>query len=197
MPRAKLFLLLLFFAQEPLEGFSQSTVPADIPGNVRFTLPRSSSSFQTSTITGTSSTLSPIPDQPTADVLQSTIPPAPIPTQQDIDDSDTHGGKSLGVGAIAAIVVGAIILLSGTSAAAVWYSRLKGKGNGTIKQHVFEAQSDETLPPKGAISKNNIPTQETQTVEPAPDHIRTPTDPNSESPPQGGPDRSPLPALGL
>ncbi|KAF3116290.1 hypothetical protein TWF594_008963 [Orbilia oligospora] len=178
----KPFILFLFFAQIPSWGLSQSTVSADIPGNVRFRIPKGSTTLQTSTITSSIITSSELPSdqlQTTVNISQGTDGSVPTPSLQNNDLGVQS--KPVNAGAIAGLVVGVVVLLLGTLIGAVWYSRLRGRNNSTVMKTAIENQSEQKLPPTETISKEAVQKQETQTVEPTP---KTPPAPNFDKPSQ-------------
>ncbi|KAF3318163.1 hypothetical protein TWF173_008898 [Orbilia oligospora] len=178
----KPFILFYFFAQIPSGGLSQSTVSADIPGNVRFRIPKDSTTLQTSTITSSTITSSELPSdqlQPTVNVSQGTDSLVPTPSLQ--DNNLGAQSKPVNAGAIAGLVIGVVGLLLGTLIGAVWYLRLRGRNKSTFTKTAIENQSEQKLPPTENISKETIQKQETQTVEPKP---KTPPAPNFDKPSQ-------------
>ncbi|KAF3219899.1 hypothetical protein TWF192_003958 [Orbilia oligospora] len=178
----KPFILFYFFAQIPSEGLSQSTVSADIPRNVKFTIPKGSTTLQTSTITSSTITSSELPSdqlQPTVNISQGTDSSVPTLSLQNNDLGAQN--KPVNAGAIAGLVVSVVVLLLGTLIGAVWYSRLRGRNKSTVMKTAIENQSEQKLPPTETISKETIQKQETQTVEPTP---KTTPAPNFDKPSQ-------------
>ncbi|KAK6350555.1 hypothetical protein TWF718_003745 [Orbilia javanica] len=177
MSWAKSFLLFYFFAQILTGGLSQSTVPADIPGNVRFTIPTASTTLQTSTVTSSIITSSNThPDQTTAGISQATD--TATVTSPPLNDGSSPEPRPITTGAIAGIVVGIVIFLFGVSIAAVWYSRSSDRKTFAIKKNEIEDLSHEMLASKEDTLKERIPVQETQMVEQVPTY--TPPTANPE-----------------
>ncbi|KAK6521736.1 hypothetical protein TWF506_001939 [Arthrobotrys conoides] len=187
----KLFFIFCFFARILPGGLSQSTVSADIPGNVRFTIPKGSTTLQTSTITSRSTTTSTSSELP-SDQLQTTLSTSQINTSAPSSSArnPSAGSKSnpMRAGAIVGLVVGLFALLS-TFVGAVWYLRSRRRKKSAIKKPDIElTQPEDRLPTKEtalketALAQETAPTQETQTVEPAPTSILP--DPDSNESPQ-------------
>ncbi|KAK6534873.1 hypothetical protein TWF281_006172 [Arthrobotrys megalospora] len=162
----KLFILFLFFAQNLVGGISQSTESADIPRNVRVSIPSGFTSFQIST-TSSSVPSSSSSSDPTTSVTRGIDTPAPTTSEPPRDPTAKPGSKPLGIGTIAGIAVGAAILLLGTTIGAIWYSRSKHRSNNKIKSFAFEDQPN-GIPPQESVSKESPPIQESQAVEPEP-----------------------------